>query len=119
MASKTYIRHEFKTLLPVKNDVIYEAETDGNVYQYDIYIQFLDASEKPVTPTAGIVNVYGSPFDQMLFEADGSPVNAKDVNVGVSVYTPPTINGLSEKIQVKFTGITGAQYAKVCIYRKG
>lgn len=119
MASKVFIRHESDTLLPVSNNVTYEATTNADVYQYDVYIQFLDGNKQPVTPSAGTVNIYGQPFENMLLEASGSPVNAKDVSVGVSAYTPPTITGLSDKIKVKFTGVTGAQYAKVCIYRKG
>lgn len=120
MAIRHYLSSGGSNLLPVSTNAEYSSPNMGaESYQYDVYIQFLDASSNPVTPTAGTVNVYGQPFTGMLLEADGSPVSAIDVSVGVAKYTPPTITGLSDKIIVKFTGITGAKFAKVCIYKKG
>lgn len=119
MSSKMYVRVDNSSILPVTNDVSYDSGTlDAGVHEFDVYLQFLDQSKQPVTPTAGTVNVYGQPFEQMFLEASGSPVNATDVSLGVSAYTPPTISGLAESIRVKFTGIKGASYVKICIYRK-
>lgn len=119
MSSKMLIRHENSYLLPVTADVTYDSlPLDAGIDDFDIYFQFLNDAKQPVTPTAGTINVYGQPFPQMLLEATGSPVNATDVNIGVSNYTPPTISGLAELISVKFTGIQGANFVKICIYRK-
>lgn len=120
MASRHWINGSDSNLLPVTGTVQYESKSLGaDSSQYDIYMQFLDANKRPVTPTAGTVSVYGQPFEEMLLEASGSPLTASDVSTGVSKYTPPSITGLCEKITVKFTGVTGAQFAKVCIYKKG
>ena len=120
MASRHYLSSGGSTLLPVSTDTEYSSTAMGaDSYQYDIYVQFLDASSIPVTPTAGSVNVYGQPFPGLMLEADGSPFAAADVSSGVANYTPPTITGLCDKISVKFTGVTGAKFAKVCIYKKG
>lgn len=119
MSSKMFVRYENSRILPVTRDISYDSPAlDAGVHEFDIYLQFLDESWQPVTPTAGTVNVYGQPFEQMLLEATGSPVNAADVNLGVSKYTPPTISGLADLIRVKFTGIEGANFVKICIYRK-
>lgn len=119
MSSKLYVRYENSHLLPVTRDISYDSPSlDAGVHEFDIYLQFLDESWQPVTPTEGTVNVYGQPFEGMLLEATGSPVNAVDISVGVSNYTPPTISGLAELITVKFTGIKGANFVKICIYRK-
>ncbi len=114
-----FMRYENSYILPVKNDVVYNSVTiDAGVHEFDVYFQFLNDSKQPVTPTAGLIRVYGQPFEGMLMEATGSPVNAVDVNIGVSNYTPPTISGLAELISVNFTGIKGANFVKICIYRK-
>ena len=119
MSSKLYVRYDNSYILPVTIDVSYDSPVIGaGLSEFDVYLQFLDASKQPVTPTAGTVNVYGQPFEGMLLEAAGSPVNAVDISVGVSNYTPPTISGLAELITVKFTGIKGANFVKICIYRK-
>lgn len=119
MSSKLYVRYDNSYILPVTSDISYDSPVIGvGMSEFDVYLQFLDASKQPVTPTAGTVNVYGQPFEGMLLEAAGSPVNAVDISVGVSNYTPPTISGLAELITVKFTGIKGANFVKICIYRK-
>jgi len=84
----------------------------------DVYLEFFDSSNNPVTPTGGQVFVYGLPVAQNWLPAVGSPVNASSVSAGVSGYVPPMMDGLCTQARIRFVGIQGAVTASAVVYKR-
>lgn len=107
-------------MLPVSQaEATYTSPIMGaNSARVDCYVEFFDASKKPITPTGGQVYFYGIPMSNGWMSAQNSPVNAVDVSLPVSAYTPPYMDGLVQYGRVKFVGITGAAFASVVFYKR-
>jgi hypothetical protein len=85
-----------------------------------IYLEFFSdaAGTIPVTPTAGTINFLGSPLgNNYLSMSAGSTVNATTVSTTNSTYTPPTFYGRCVRISATLSGITGASYARIVVWR--
>lgn len=120
MATRHQITNNGSPFLPVSSQTTTynSAALGADADKMDVYVQFFNASGAVVTPTAGTVNVYGSPFQGQYLLADNSPITASQVNAGIAGYTPATIYGLCDSVQVVFSGITGATSAKAVIYKR-
>lgn len=84
----------------------------------DCYVEFFDSNMNPTTPTAGTIHFFGLPMSNNWVEAVNSPVNASDVSYPDAKYTPAYMNGLVTIARARFSGIVGAAFARVVIYKR-
>ena len=112
-------------LAPVTDGTYYTKKSDKN--GDDIFIEhktgdfalcFYDADgETPVTPTAGTIAVYMSPFaDTWLEPGVGDKVidatTVKAATDGIATYNLPMFVGGAVQGRIDLSGITGATYVK-------
>lgn len=88
----------------------------------DFYIEFYSDAEATVrvTPTAGTLSFYGQPFSGGNWLAAGAnaAINAADCEAGISLYSPPAMDGLIDRSRVDMSGITGASYCRIIQYKR-
>jgi hypothetical protein len=82
-------------------------------------IQFYNANNDPVTPTAGTIKPEMAPILGQWQEPSAGDVtiDATMVIAGVSTYTLPSFNGPAVQGRLTFSGITGAVTAKAFFWR--
>lgn len=112
---------------------IIDVRHDGDHYTQDtgmsadymtaiVYLEFFsDAKgQDQVTPTAGTVKVTGAPVGETYLEPSNGDglIQAKDVAVAFGHYTPPMFTGLLHTVKVDVTGIRGANYMRVTVWRR-
>jgi len=73
------------------------------------FLQFLDGSGDPVTPTGGTIVFKSAAIDGQFLDAPViQTINAVDVEVGDASYTPPSFQSLVVNTKMTLLGITGA-----------
>lgn len=122
MATRYFITADGSTYgsqkLPVTGDVKYfSAPMGGNSGRVDCYVEFYNFNDEPATPTAGTIYFSGRPMGRVWLSAMGSPINAVDAGYPDAGYTPPYMYGSVLGVSVRFSGVTGADYACVVIYK--
>lgn len=120
MATRYTLTHQGSEKLPISSDdVTYSSPGMGNnSATTDVYIEFYDEDGTSVTPTGGKVHVYGLPMGENWLQAAGSPVDATLCSTPVSTYTPPNMYGLCTRANVRFLGVTGADHARVVMFKR-
>lgn len=96
-----------------------DMSTSQNNYG-QIYIEFFSdaAGLVPATPTAGTLTFSGTPLgNNYLSLSTGSTINAVDCATPSSAYTPPTFNGRCAKIKAVLSGVAGASYCRIIVWR--
>ena len=73
------------------------------------FLEFLDGSGDPVTPTGGTIVFKSAAIDGQFLDAPViQSINAVDVEVGDASYTPPSFNSVVVDTRMTLAGITGA-----------
>lgn len=122
-------RYNFKTtagssVLPVANGEHFTDQMDPSFNDGQVYLEFFNSAAdagnftNAVTPTAGTVEVSGSPLGNVFIrDADSVTISASTVSVPDGTYTPPVISGAATRARVNLNGIAGATHCRIVIDR--
>lgn len=106
--------------LPVTNGTLLTESNLDLGYDDGVFvISFFDASDDPVTPTAGTIVAEMSPITgQWQAPSSGdATIDATTVIAGSATYTMPRFSGPASQGRITLTGITGADHARAFFWR--
>ena len=107
-------------VLPTANATHYSDLMSADYVTGHVYAEFFSDAAGTIraTPTAGTVTVKGTPTARGSYMAAGNVSHINASQAGVSpTYEPPVFSGCMVKSSVTFDGITGADYARITIWR--
>lgn len=115
--------YPFKTsggneLIPVADGSFFTDEMSEYFKDGQCFLQFLNSSAVPVTPTGGTVTFSSGVYpNQFLRDGNEVTINAADVIAGDALYPLPTFNSFVRFSRMTLSGVTGAAFVKAMHWR--
>lgn len=107
------------SVIPTADATHYTGLMSADYSVGQVYVEFFSdaAGTALVTPTGGIVTATGSHNNQ-TFMPPGNVSHIMASFAGTSpTYEPPMFQGCMTNCKITFSGITGADYARVTVWR--
>lgn len=106
-------------IIPVADDDFDVSDMSLEYAFGECFVQFLDGSGDPVTPTAGTISFKSGVFaGQFLDPPASATINAVDViGAGTAVYLPPSFNSAVAFSRMTLLGIVGAVSVRAIHWR--